>query len=437
MQKKTAKKIKLLPYQSEFLHDESRYVALVAGLGTGKTKAATYKALHLLQINKGCDGIGCEPTGPQLSIFTTEMNKTCQELGIKYNFNGGGRNSPAFYEFDMGYGPQKLWLVSAENWRRTLVGYNVSWGFIDEFDTIPDKDDAVACWNALNDRIRDPRAKLRQAFCTTTPEGYKQVVEVFAEEVSPDGLVTKAKPNHKVYQVATSENIFLSPKYKEDQLRRYTPTQAQAKFYGRFVNAYGHRVYDCFDRTRNATELTINDFPANSILHVGMDFNVGAMSAVISIVQGGRVYTVEEIIGPANTDAMVKELKSRYPGRTVYVYPDSSGKNRAASADGASVSSISKLQAAGFQCFFKGNNPSIVKERVPAVNALYLNALGESRAFVNITQCPQLVKGLEQQQWKDGKPDKSSGLDHSLDAYGYFCHFRYPVQGQGSISVYN
>lgn len=436
MTKKQIQRIKLLDYQRTFVYDQTRYVALVAGLGSGKTKAACYKVLHLLQVNKGCDGIGCEPTGPQLSIFTTEMDKTCQQLGIKFNFNGGGRNSPAFYEFDLGYSKQKLWLVSAENWRRTLVGYNVAFGFCDEYDTIPDKDDAVAMWNALNDRIRDPRAVIRQAFCTTTPEGYKQVVEVFADEVSPDGLVTKAKPEHKVFQVATSENIFLSPKYKEDQLRRYTPLQAQAKFYGRFVNVYGHRVYDCFERNRNRTQLTLDDFLPNSILHVGMDFNVGNMSAVISVVSKGKVYVVDEIIGPATTDEMIKELKRRFPGRTLYVYPDSSGKNRTASADTASVSSMTKLKAAGFECFYKGNNPSIVKERVPAVNAMFMNALGEIRCLVNIDKCPQLLKGLEQQGWVDGKPDKSNGLDHSLDAFGYFIAFRYPVAGTGSLTVH-
>lgn len=374
---------KMLPYQARFVHDTSRYLALIAGLGTGKTKAACYKTLHLLKVNKGCDGIGCEPTGPQLSIFTTEMNKTCQELGIKFTFNGGGRNSPAFYQFDLGNGPQKLWLVSAENWRRTLVGYNVAFGFVDEFDTIPDKDEAISMWNALNDRIRDPRATLRQAFCTTTPEGYRQCVDVFTEEVSPDGLVTKCKPNHMVYQVSTSENVFLSAQYKQDQLSRYTPQQAQAKFYGRFVNSYGVRVYDCFERSRNTTALTLNDFPLNTILHIGMDFNVGNMSAVVSVIKEGKVYVVDELVGADNTDAMIKEIKRKFPNRTIYIYPDSSGKNRTASSDSASVSSITKLQAAGFQCFFKGNNPSIVKERVPAVNTMFLNALEQARAFVN------------------------------------------------------
>lgn len=190
--KNKIQKVKMLPYQNEFVHDPSRYLALVAGLGTGKTKASCYKVLNLLQINKGCHGIICEPTGPQLVIFTNEMDATCAELGIKYIYNGGDRNSPPFYQFDLGYGVQKVWLVSAENYRRTLVGFNVAWGGVDEFDTIPNKDEALAMWNALNDRCRDPKALLRQTFCTTTPEGFHAVHHIFVEN---------ATTQHKLIQV--------------------------------------------------------------------------------------------------------------------------------------------------------------------------------------------------------------------------------------------
>lgn len=428
-------KVKLLPYQADFVNDiRTPHLALVCGLGAGKTKAAVYKSLKLFQENPGCNGIGAEPYGPQLEIFRQEMDATCQELGIAYKYVGAGAGHPAYYTFNFGAGPQKLLLVSASNYKSSLVGFNAAWGFVDEMDTIPNKEDGIAIWNALNDRLRDPKAKFIQSFVTSTPEGYHIISEIFAEELGADGTVTKARPNHRVIQKSTLDNIYLSPSYVEGQLARYSPLQAQAKIYGRFVNVYGKRVYDCFERYRNTTKLTLADFPKESILHIGMDFNIGKMSAVVSVVSKNIVYTVDELIGADNTDAMIKQLKTKFPSRVIYIYPDSSGKNRTASSDGASVSSITKLQAAGFQCFYRGNNPSIVKERVPAVNALFFNAKEEVRALVNLERCPQLVKGLEQQGWKDGKPDKDSGLDHSLDAYGYFCHFRFPVAGTGVVT---
>jgi len=428
------KRISLLPFQADFVNDlKTPAIALVGGLGTGKTRAAVYKTLSLLQENRGYNAVGCEPTGPQLMIFTTEMDATCRELGIKYKYVGQGAGHPAFYTFDFGFGPQKLMLVSALNYKASLVGFNAAFGFIDEFDTIENKEEAIRIWQALNDRIRV--GPCTQAYVTTTPEGYRQTVEIFAEEVSPDGLVLKARPNHRVIQVATHENIHLKPDYVKGQLARYSPIQAQAKIYGRFVNVYGHRVYDCFERSRNSTTKTLADFPPGPI-NIGMDFNIGDMSAVVSVVDNGLVYVVDEIVGSLNTDTMIKDIKAKYPGRQIHVYPDSSGKNRSATADESSLSSIAKLKAAGFILHYKGNNPSIVKERVPAVNALFHNALGQVRAFVNIWKCPQLVKGLEQQGWKDGKPDKESGLDHSLDAFGYFCHFYAPVSGKGTVTVH-
>lgn len=43
-------------------------------------------------------------------------------------------------------------------------------------------------------------------------------------------------------------------------------------------------------------------------------------------------------------------------------------------------------------------------------------------------QCVHLVGALEQQVFdKNGMPDKSSGLDHILDSFGYFLAYRYPI----------
>ncbi|MNT91284.1 hypothetical protein D3C72_2323520 [compost metagenome] len=84
-----------------------------------------------------------------------------------------------------------------------------------------------------------------------------------------------------------------------------------------------------------------------------------------------------------------------------------------------------------------------MKERVPAVNAQFSSQkqvngewVAQQKLSVNIEKCPVLVKGLEQQGFgPDGKPDKTTGLDHCLDALGYFIAFMFPVPGKGSVSV--
>jgi hypothetical protein len=50
------------------------------------------------------------------------------------------------------------------------------------------------------------------------------------------------------------------------------------------------------------------------------------------------------------------------------------------------------------------------------------------RYRVNPEKCPNLVESLEKQAYnKNGEPDKSTGLDHILDAAGYMVVYRYPL----------
>ena len=49
--------------------------------------------------------------------------------------------------------------------------------------------------------------------------------------------------------------------------------------------------------------------------------------------------------------------------------------------------------------------------------------------LVNVEKCPTLAVSLEQQVYdKNGEPDKSAGLDHIVDATGYFIHKRFPIR---------
>jgi hypothetical protein len=431
--------VKLLPYQYEFLTNRSRYKCLAGGLGTGKTYVATHCALDLMKMNPGCNGLGAEPTGPQLIIFREQMDQTCDALGIRTKYRGPGGNSPASYTFNFGHGEQKLWLVSAENYKRTMVGLNVAFGFVDEADTVPNFEEALGMWNALNDRVRDPKAKLRQSFMTTSPEGYHLAHHVFVE---------KAADNKFLMNVSSFENKYLSNAYLNDQLARYTKQQALAKVYGQFVNANEGNVYYQFSRALapegNNTKKTLLDIKENPV-HIGMDFNIGKMSATIAYMDAvsGKSYVVKEITSEFDTDSMILAIKKMLPWhwqmcregyQAINIYPDTSGKNASANS---SVSSITKLQQAfGRQsCHFRGNNPSILKERVPAVNAAFKNSLDETRLYVNVNECPVLVQGLEQQGYRDGKPDKSGDLDHALDALGYFVHFTYPIVGRATYSI--
>ena len=154
---------------------------------------------------------------------------------------------------------------------------------------------------------------------------------------------------------------------------------------------------------------------------LGMDFNVGNMSACAFVLRGLNWHCVDELKGGADTPSMIATMQDRYSGHHITVYPDASGKN--ASSKGASLSDIGLLRKAGYAIRAKASNPR-VKDRVLAVNM----GFESGRVFVNPDTCPETSRCLEQQPYdKNGEPDKTTGLDHQNDAFGYPIAYAMPV----------
>lgn len=446
----------LLDYQTAFITDFThRYVGLIGGPGSGKTIAAVHKAVKLAFKNKGFNGALMEPTqGMIRGTLLPAIEYVLQEtLGWTERSSDNKRgeytyrkSNPESLVIHFPEGDSIIYLCGAENYRR-LVGKNLAWFIIDEIDMCTSKQIAMEAFKEATKRLRT--GNFMQGCITTTPEGYAFSHWFFDENRTYlDGPKKgQVRTDRKSYHSKTADNPFVPTSYVKSLRENLPPREAEALLNGLWANLRSGNVYYAFDRTLNCTTKTIDDF-RNVGLIVGMDFNYDNMSAVIMAHDSmtGCTYVVEEITGEKNTESMIRRLKKDYAHWAQYpkgitIYPDSSGKSPSANS---SISSISMLRQAGFECVFKGNNPSIMKERVPAVNAQFSSQKqvnGEwvvnQRLFVNIEKCPVLVKGLEQQGFgPDGKPDKSGGLDHCLDALGYPIAHLFPVPGKGSISVY-
>jgi hypothetical protein len=161
-------------------------------------------------------------------------------------------------------------------------------------------------------------------------------------------------------------------------------------------------------------------------LFIGCDFNVGRTSAVVHVLDGDWPRAVDEFHKVRDTASLIEGIKSRYPSHLqrgmITVYPDASGGNRHTSA---SRSDIELLREAGLRVDAPRANPPI-KDRILSMNTMFRNAKGERRYLVNTKKCKEYTRCLEQQSYtEDGLPDKTSQLDHLLDAAGYFVHRRY------------
>ena len=166
---------------------------------------------------------------------------------------------------------------------------------------------------------------------------------------------------------------------------------------------------------------------ARTPLHIGMDFNISPMSAVIAQKNKDDIHIFDEIeIWGSNTYEMVKEIKNRYGShRQMYVYPDASGAQRRTSAGGITDHII--LKNSGFELKVGSINPS-VKDRIASVNSVCKSNDGVVRLTVD-PKCKKVIESLRKQVYKEGtrQPEKS-GYDHMCDALGYLCNNLYPVK---------
>ena len=189
-----------------------------------------------------------------------------------------------------------------------------------------------------------------------------------------------------------------------------------------FVN-YSGIIYYNFNR---AVNILNNYEPTNDTIHIGMDFNVDPMAAVVGQIKNNDLIIFEEIqIWSSNTNEMVEEIQRRYKGKVI-IYPDPASRQRKTSAGG--FTDLAILKNAGFEVKSRPTAP-LVRDRINAVNAKLKNANGVSSLFM-LNSCKNMIKSIERQIYKEGThvPDKDSGFDHFNDALGYLVEYVYPLR---------
>lgn len=401
-------RIELTDPQFEFVTAEDQFPAMVAGFGSGKTHAAIIRALtKKLQYPRQNVAYYLPTYDLVRRIGFPRFAETLEEHGVKFKTN---KADAVIAIPDAG----EIIFRTMDTPER-IIGYEVADSIADELDTLPEEQ-ARAVWNKIISRNRQkkPDGSLNSVAVATTPEGFR---------FTYDRWVKNKAPGYRIIKASTLSNARNLPAGYIDSLRSSYPSNLLAAYLdGDFVNLVAGSVYPEFDRALNATAETIK--PAEA-LHVGMDFNVGKMSAAIHVLRGDDPHAVMEHTGVLDTPAMCALLKSRYPGHPIIVYPDASGQAR--KSNNASESDHAILRTAGFSVRVNPTNPRI-KDRVLSVNAM-VHKDGARRYRVNPQTCPDLCESLEKQAYdKHGEPDKAGGLDHIIDAAGYFLVYRYPIQ---------
>jgi hypothetical protein len=389
--------------QKQVLDCNKRFRVIIAGRRWGKTFLAITEIAKFTRYPRK----RCFYVAPSYRMAKTIVWNDLVEKLTKHKWIKSVNNSDLTITLRNG---STISLRGADN-ENSLRGVGLDFLIMDEYADIKENTWHEILRPTLSDRNGSA------LFCGT-PRGYGNwSYELFTKAQSdPD--------NWASFQFTTLDGGRVSPQEIEQAKQDLDERTFQQEYMGSFVN-YAGQIYYNFDRELNVLK---NYKPQMKTIHIGIDFNLDPMTAVISEVVDNKIYIFDEIqIYSSNTNELADEIKSRYKEYNIFAYPDPAAKQRRTSAGG--VTDLSILKNAGFNMRVRNAHP-LVKDRINAVNAKLLSAKGVRSLFI-ANSCKNMLKSISRQTYKEGSqavPDKTSGLDHMNDALGYLVEFLFPVR---------
>jgi len=299
-------------------------------------------------------------------------------------------------------------LKGADNYD-SLRGVGLDFLVMDEFADI----DPEAWFETLRPTLAD---KMGRALFIGTPKGMNWAKDLF-------DMAQEYPEEWASFQFTTEQGGNVSIEEIEAARRSLDERTFNQEFRATFETFSG-RIFYSFERTYNVKAY---EFGIPHEVHIGMDFNINPMSAVVAVRNGNNMHIIDEIkIYGSNTDEIVDEIKSRYPTQRIVVYPDPAGAARSSKSGGKTDHTI--LRNAGFTVKAP-NSHNPVRDGINAVNAKLRSSTGIITLHI-APNCKYVIECLEKQTYKEGTsiPDKESGFDHMNDAVRYMIDYLFPVR---------
>ena len=387
--------------QKNVIQDKSRFRVLITGRRFGKT----YLAVN------------------ELAKFASQPNKKVWYVAPSYRQAkaicwGVLKEKMIYHKWVKSINHSDLTLTLKNNSQITLRGSDnesslrgvgLNFLILDEFQDI----NKTAWYEVLRPTLSDTEG--HALFCGT-PRGFGN----WSYDLYKMGENNK---DWKSFQYTTLEGEQVSEDEIEQAKQDLDLRTFQQEYEATFVN-YSGMIYYNFSRDKNIIEKYNKN---TGVLHIGLDFNVDPMSAVVCIIENDRIFVVDEIqIYSSNTNEMCDEIKTRYKNKQIVVYPDPSARQRKTSAGG--LTDLAILKNNGFDVRCRSTAP-LVRDRINAVNSKLKNVNGKNSLFI-VKFCKNAIKSIERQIYKEGThiPDKDSGYDHMNDALGYLVEYNFPLR---------
>lgn len=399
----------LSPAQQTIVNDEHRMVVAACGRRFGKTflcmnrlayhaRLPNQKVWYIAPTYRMAKQIIWEPLLAKLTSLNWIRQVNASDLSIKL-VNGS-----------------EIALRSADN-PDSLRG--IALNFV-VFDETADMDPSV--WYEV---IRPTLATTRgKSLFLGTPKGHNWFKDLFDQAATNPGVWSS-------YQYTTLDGQQVPEEEVESARRDMDSRTFEQEFMAKFNNYSGIIAYAFGDH--NIAPLAPPE--PKEVLHIGGDFNVSPMTAVVMRRTDKGLQAIDEItIYNSNTNEMVDEIRNRYPTNPICFYPDSAGVQRKTSANGNT--DIKILENAGFRVFYHRAHPP-VKDRINAANSLFHERDDATTRFHIDPKCKYTIKSLRGFCFKEGTqiPDKDSGLDHHFDALTYCIEYLFPLQREQGPQV--
>lgn len=395
----------LADYQLDAIFHDARYGLVEASTKSGKTiSALVWIAEKAMAGQDGQNYWWIAPVYSQAEIAYRRMRRGLPQAIIKTNDQDRRITLP---------NGTTLWFKSGEK-PDNLYGEDVYAAVVDEASRCREES-----WYALRSTLTATRGNVR---IIGNVKGRSNWFYRLARRAEAG----EAGMRHRVITAYDAVKAGILDRAEIDAAQRDYPEAMFKELYLAEAAELEGRVYSNF---MFAEHVSSDVADLGGTVLVGMDFNVDPMTASLGSRAGDELHIWDEIvIRNGNTEEMASEIRTRYPGRDIAVYPDPSGKARKTSAP-VGQTDFTILERHGFRVIAPNAAPAVV-DRINEVQAMLNNSEGRRRLFIH-PRCEQLIEALDGLQYKQGtsQPDKGGGLDHICDAIGYLIHMEFPIDG--------
>lgn len=403
------------PAQMALLDSDARINLVACGRGSGKTEMLLRRLVKALGLRQSWDNplyFYAAPTNPQaMRIAWDRIGKLIPPHWLRH-----ARTSKQYYETIFG---SRLYVLGMDK-PKGIEGPQWDGGGMDECsDQRPD---------AFNLSVY-PALAHRNAWCWRT--GVPKRVGIGATQFHADCDAATAGQIAETRSHAWPSADILPPEVIINARAMLDPKDFREQFEASWETA-GGGIFWAFELQENVRPCP---YAPTGLLAISCDFNVDPMCWTIARRYRGRVEWIDEIFERnTNTRAVLDILWGRYSSHTggFEFFGDASSKARKTSAEFTDYAQIHNDKR-----FWPGKttpriyildaNPP-VGDRFAACNAMFLNADGERRMFVD-PHCTHLIDDLTARHYKPGtnEPADSGDLGHMTDAMGYLIMRCYPI----------